>query len=174
MVEDAEVNHSDVTLPVLVRVGKNSCRTRTLAARCADQRVADEASRSKRRWSKVAITLGPVIVMVSIVWEMARTNPVCGFFVEARSLRGYEMDQGRTSFVIDLALLLLTLAVAPKQSVGVGYAAAVVGFGTIGGAAFAHASGPDVVSITFSTFAIPPQPVAGRDAVPNLQKPCAA
>ena len=76
MVEDAEVNHSDVTLPVLLRVGKNSCRARTPAT-CSDgEHVADEETRSERNWGKVALTLGPAIVMAPAAWEMAPTGPL--------------------------------------------------------------------------------------------------
>jgi len=84
-----------------------------------DWAVADEEASLKHPWSKIAITLGSAIVMVSVVWEMARTNPAYGFLVEPWSLRGYELDQGWTYFAIGAALLLLALAVAPKRSVGV-------------------------------------------------------
>ena len=52
MVEDAEVNHSGVTLPVLLRVGKNSCRVRTPATRRNGPRVADEEARLKLELSQ--------------------------------------------------------------------------------------------------------------------------
>ncbi len=52
MVEDAEVNHSGVTLPVLLRVGKNSCRARTPATRCNGPRVADEKALLKLELSQ--------------------------------------------------------------------------------------------------------------------------
>ena len=108
----------------------------------------------KQNWSKIAITLGPAIVMIAIVWEMARTNPAYGFLVEPWSLRGYEMDQGWTYFAIGLALLLLGIAVTPKRSVETGYSAAVVALGTIVGTVLALVFGPDVMSITFSTLVV--------------------
>lgn len=108
----------------------------------------------KQHWSKIAITLGPAIVMVSVVWEMARTNPAYGFLVEPWSLRGYELDQGWTYFAIGAALLLLALAVAQKRSVEVGYSAAVVALGTVAGTVLAVVFGPEVVSITFSMFVV--------------------
>lgn len=108
----------------------------------------------KHNWSKIAITLGPAIVMVAIAWEMARTNPAYGFLVEPWSLHGYEMDQGWTYFAIGLALLLLALAVTPKRSVETGYSAAVVALGTIVGTVLVATFGPDVVSITFSTLIV--------------------
>lgn len=108
----------------------------------------------KQHWSKIAITLGPAIVMVSVVWEMARTNPAYGFLVEPWSLRGYELDQGWTYFAIGASLLLLALAVAQKRSVEVGYSAAVVALGTVAGTVLAVVFGPEVVSITFSMFVV--------------------
>ena len=108
----------------------------------------------KQNWSKIAITVGPVIVMAAVAWEMARTNPAYGFLVEPWSLRGYELDQGWTYFAIGLALLLLALAVTPKRSVEVGYSAAVVALGTIAGTVLVATFGPNVVAITFSMLVV--------------------
>ena len=106
----------------------------------------------KHNWSKIAVTLGPVIVMASIVWEYARTNPSYGFLVEPWSLRGYEMDQGWTYFAVGTALLLLSLAVIPKRAVELPYSATVVGVTTIVAAVLGFVFGADTVTITFSFF----------------------
>ncbi len=106
----------------------------------------------KHNWSKIAVTLGPVIVMASIVWEYARTNPAYGFLVEPWSLRGYEMDQGWTYFAVGAALLLLSLVVIPGRAVQVPYSATVVGITTVIAAILGFVFGADSVTITFSFF----------------------
>ncbi|MEA2010682.1 MAG: hypothetical protein U9N78_08260, partial [Actinomycetota bacterium] len=104
----------------------------------------------KQNWSKIAIALGPAIVMVSIAWEMARTNPAYNFLVEPWALNGYEMDQGWTYFAIGVVLLLVGLAVMPKRAVEVPYSAAVVAFATVAATVLALVYAPGTVSITFS------------------------
>jgi hypothetical protein len=104
----------------------------------------------KQNWSKIAIALGPAIVMVSIVWEMARTNPSYNFLVEPWALNGYEMDQGWTYLTVGVVLLLMGLAVMPKRAVEVPYSAAVVGFAIVAATVLAVVYGPETVSITFS------------------------
>ena len=104
----------------------------------------------KQNWSKIAIALGPAIVMVSIVWEMARTNPAYNFLVEPWAMKGYEMDQGWTYLAVGVVLLLMGLAVMSKRAVEVPYSAAVVTFVTVAATVPAVVYGPETVSITFS------------------------
>jgi hypothetical protein len=104
----------------------------------------------KQNWSKIAIALGPAIVMVSIVWEMARTNPAYNFLVEPWAMYGYEMDQGWTFFSVGAVLLLMGLAVAPKKAVEVPYSAAVVAAATVAATVLVLVFGPESMSITFS------------------------
>ena len=104
----------------------------------------------KQNWSKIAIALGPAIVMVSIVWEMARTNPAYNFLVEPWAMKGYEMDQGWTYLAVGVVLLLTGLAVISKRAVEVPYSAAVVAFATVAATVLAVVYGPETVSITFS------------------------
>ncbi|MEN8114592.1 MAG: hypothetical protein ABFS21_09410 [Actinomycetota bacterium] len=104
----------------------------------------------KQNWSKIAVTLGPAIVMASIVWELARTNPAYGYLVEPWSMRGYELTQGWTYFAAGLMLFLLGLAVSPKRAVELPYSATVVGVTTLVVTVLAAAFGPDAVSLTFS------------------------
>lgn len=108
----------------------------------------------KQNWSKIAIALGPAIVMVSIVWELARTNPAYGFLVEPWALRGYEMDQGWTYFAVGVVLLLTALAVMSRRAVEVPYSAAVVAFATVASTVLALVYGPESASIKFSGFVV--------------------
>lgn len=104
----------------------------------------------KQNWSKIAIALGPAIVMVSIVWELARTNPAYNFLVEPWALKGYEMDQGWTYLAIGVVLLLMGLAVMPKRAVEVPYSVAFVAFATVAATVLAVVYGSETVSVTFS------------------------
>jgi len=104
----------------------------------------------KNNWSKIAVALGPAMVMVTVVWEMVRTNPAYNFLVEPWALSGYETDQGWTYFAVGLVLLLLGLAVMPKRSVEIPYSAAVVAFAVVASSILGLVFGPATVSITFS------------------------
>ncbi len=108
----------------------------------------------KQNWSKIAIALGPAIVMVSIVWEMARTNPAYNFLVEPWAMKGYEMDQGWTYLAVGVVLLLMGLAVISKKAVEVPYSAAVVAFATVAATVLAVVYGPETISITFSSVIV--------------------
>jgi len=108
----------------------------------------------KQNWSKIAIALGPSIVMAAIAWEMARTNPAYNFLVEPWALNGYEMDQGWMYFAVGVVLLLTALAVMPKRAVEVPYSAAVVAFATVASTVLALVYGPESVSITFSGIVV--------------------
>ena len=104
----------------------------------------------KHQWNKIALILGPVIVMASIVWEYARTDPAYGFLVEPWSIRGYEIAQGWAYFAIGMALLLLGLAVMPARAVEVRYSASVVGIAAVLAGILGFFLGPDTISITFT------------------------
>ncbi len=104
----------------------------------------------KHYWSKIAVALGPAIVMVAVVWELVRTNPAYNFLVEPWALSGYETDQGWTYFAVGLVLLLLGLAVIPKRSVEIPYSATVVALAVVASTILGLVFGPATVSITFS------------------------
>jgi hypothetical protein len=104
----------------------------------------------KHQWSKIALVLGPVIVMASIVWEYARTNPAYGYLVEPWALRGYDMPEGWIYFAIGSGLLLLGLAVMPARAVELPYAASVVVITTVVAGILGMVLGPDSISITFN------------------------
>ena len=49
----------------------------------------------KKHWSKIAIALGPTIIIASIVWEYARTNPDYNFLIEPWAIKGFEVEWSR-------------------------------------------------------------------------------
>lgn len=48
----------------------------------------------KKNWTKIALALGPVIMIASAAWEYARVKSDYNFLVQPWSLRGYEMSHG--------------------------------------------------------------------------------
>lgn len=59
----------------------------------------------KKNWAKIALALGPIIMIASVTWEYARMNPDYNFLVQPWSLRGFEMSHGWV--MVTLAILLL-------------------------------------------------------------------
>jgi hypothetical protein len=60
----------------------------------------------KKYWTAIALALGPAILIVTIVWEMARTNPAYTFIVNPWSIKGYETVHGWVFLWLGLALLI--------------------------------------------------------------------
>ena len=81
----------------------------------------------KKHWSKIAIALGPTIIIASVVWEYARTNPEYNFLIEPWALKGVDTDHGVVFVVMSLLLLIGGLATAwegaLRQPVAAGIAA---------------------------------------------------
>lgn len=81
----------------------------------------------KKHWSKIAIALGPTIIIASVVWEYARTNPEYNFLIEPWALRGYDTDHGEVFIVMSALLLIGGMATAwegtLRQPVAAGIAA---------------------------------------------------
>ena len=81
----------------------------------------------KKHWSKIAIALGPTIIIASIVWEYARTNPDYNFLIEPWAIKGFDTDHGIVFLVMSALLLIGGLATAwegaLRQPVAAGIAA---------------------------------------------------
>jgi hypothetical protein len=60
----------------------------------------------KKNWTKVALALGPIIMIASVAWEYARLKPDYNFLVQPWSLRGYEMSHGRVIATMGVLLLI--------------------------------------------------------------------
>lgn len=59
----------------------------------------------KKNWTKVALVLGPVIMIASVAWEYARMKPSYNFLVQPWALRGYETTHGWV--IVTLGVLVL-------------------------------------------------------------------
>lgn len=60
----------------------------------------------KKNWSKIALALGPIIMIATVAWEYARMKPEYNFLVEPWSLRGYDMAHGWVIATMGVLLLI--------------------------------------------------------------------
>ena len=63
----------------------------------------------KKNWTKIALALGPAIMVASAAWEYARMKPGDTFLTQPGSLRGYEMRHGWIIATIGVLLLIAGL-----------------------------------------------------------------
>lgn len=79
----------------------------------------------KKHWSKIALVLGPMIMIASVAWEYARLKPDYNFLIQPWSLRGYDTRQGWAILAMGVLLViggLLTSwegSIKPAVSAGV-------------------------------------------------------
>lgn len=104
----------------------------------------------KRYWTGIALTLGPLVVVATVVWELARTNPEYRFLVEPWSMKGYETVHGWVFVTVALALLgggLLVLTEWSTTKIG---RLVALGYFVVAGTAiaFAFASEPQTVTLS--------------------------
>ncbi len=105
----------------------------------------------KKNWTKVAIALGPAIIVASVVWEFARTNPDYNFLIQPWSLRGYETDFGVVYATLGILLLIGGIATAWEGALRDSVSAAVAGYFVIAMTGFAFAFGNEEITISVTT-----------------------
>jgi len=79
----------------------------------------------KKNWTKIALALGPMIMIASVSWEYARIKPDYNFLVQPWSLRGYEVSHGWVIATVGVLLLIGGLLTAWEGSVKPAISAAV-------------------------------------------------
>ena len=107
----------------------------------------------KKNWSKIAIALGPVIVIASIVWEYARTNPEYNFLITPWSLRGYDVDHGEVFLVASILLLIGALATTWEGTLRTSVSAAITAYFVIAGTVFAAIYGEQEITVDLTVVA---------------------
>ena len=107
----------------------------------------------KKNWTKIAIALGPVIVIASVVWEYARTNSSYGFVVTPWAMRGYELDQGQIFVVASVLALVAGLATTWERATRPAVAAAITAFIVIAATVFTAFYGSRTITINLTVFA---------------------
>lgn len=108
----------------------------------------------KKNWTKIALALGPVIMMGSITWEYARNSADYTYLVQPWSMRGYESIHGWIIFVAAVLLLIGGLFTSMERSMQPRYSALIVGYIVLGATVFAAFFAKDAITVTFSTLYI--------------------
>lgn len=107
----------------------------------------------KKNWTKIAIVMGPVIVIASIAWEYARTNSSYGFLIEPWAMRGYELDQGQIFIVAAVLALIAGLATTWEGATRPAVAAAITAFIVIATTVFAAVYGSRTITVNMTVVA---------------------
>ncbi|MEN8237716.1 MAG: hypothetical protein ABFR53_00805 [Actinomycetota bacterium] len=90
----------------------------------------------KKNWTKVALALGPVVMIATLAWEYARMKPDYNFLIQPWSLRGFEMTHGWVIAVLGLLLLIGGLLTSWEGSVKPAMSAAVTMYLVVAAVAF--------------------------------------
>jgi len=59
----------------------------------------------KKNWTKIALVIGPVIMISTVAWEYARMKPDYNFLVQPWAIRGYDTTHGWV--IVTLGVLLV-------------------------------------------------------------------
>lgn len=110
-----------------------------------------EAPTVKKHWTKIAIALGPVIMIASVVWEYARTNPSYNFLVEPWAIRGYETDHMWVYIVAAVLVLIGGLATSWDGALRNGAAAVITTYFVIAATFFTVVFGAEDLTISITT-----------------------
>jgi hypothetical protein len=90
----------------------------------------------KKHWTKVALALGPIIMIATIAWEYARMKPGYNFLIQPWSIRGYELEQGWAIAAMGVLLLIGGLLTSWEDSVRPAVSAAVTMYLVLAATAF--------------------------------------
>jgi hypothetical protein len=100
-------------------------------------RVAADGGTVKKNWTKIAIAIGPMVIIATVVWEYARTNPSYNFLIEPWSLRGYQTGHGAAFVALGIILLIGGLATSWERSLTNSWSMIVATYFVLAGAAYA-------------------------------------
>jgi hypothetical protein len=105
----------------------------------------------KKNWTKIAIALGPAIILASIVWEYARTNPDYNFLIAPWAIRGYETDHGAVFATLAVVLLVGGLATSWERALENRISAVIAAYFVLAGTIFAFVFGERELTFNVST-----------------------
>lgn len=108
----------------------------------------------KKNWTKVALALGPIIMIASISWEYARTTSDYTYLIQPWSMRGYENVHGWVIVVAGVLLLIGGLFTSMERSMQPRYSALIVGYIVVVTTLFAAFFARDSISITMSPVTV--------------------
>lgn len=102
----------------------------------------------KKHWTKLAIALGPVIIIASVVWEFARTNPEYNFLIEPWAIRGYDTEFGVPYIVLGVLLLVGGIATSWEGTLRDSVSATVAVYFIVAMTGYAFAFGNEELTIS--------------------------
>jgi hypothetical protein len=105
----------------------------------------------KRNWTKIAIALGPLMLISSFVWEFARMNPDYKFLIQPWAMRGNEMVHGDVFAALGIFLLIAGLATSWERATKPLYSVVIVLFIVIAGAAVTAKYSDTTFDLTVNT-----------------------
>lgn len=105
----------------------------------------------KKNWTKIAIALGPAIIIASVVWEVARVNQSFSFVITPWSIRGYDSDHGAVYAALGILLLLGGLAVSWEGAMRNRTSIAIAAYFVVASTAFAFILADREITLTVTT-----------------------
>ena len=110
----------------------------------------------KRNWTKIALALGPMIMISTYVWEYARTKPAYTYLVQPWSIRGFDTIHGEIFVVAAVLLLVAGMLTASDRSMNATGSAVIVAYVILASVGFAMRYVTDDITLTLQ----PPMNVA--------------
>ena len=101
----------------------------------------------KKNWTKIALALGPAIMIASVAWEYASVDPEYIYLIQPWSLRGYETVHGSIIAAIGVLLLIGGLSTSMERSMKPLNSALIVGYLIVGATGFAAYFAVDTLTI---------------------------
>ena len=102
----------------------------------------------KKNWTKIAIALGPVIIIASVVWEFARTNPDYNFLIEPWAIRGFDTNFGVPYIVLGILLLIGGIATSWEGTLRDSMSATIAVYFIVAMTGYAFAFGNEELTIS--------------------------
>jgi len=103
----------------------------------------------KKNWTKIALALGPVLMISSVTWEYARIVSTYTFLIQPWAMRGHETIHGQIIVVLGILLLVAGLLTSIERALKPRNSALIVGYVVIAATGFTATFGRDT-----STFAL--------------------
>lgn len=104
----------------------------------------------KKYWTKLAIALGPVTIIASVVWEFARTNPEYNLLIEPWAIRGYDTNFGVPYIVLGILLLIGGIATSWEGTLRDSVSATIAVYFIVAMTGYAFVFGNEELSISIT------------------------
>lgn len=110
----------------------------------------------KKNWTKIALALGPAIMVASYVWEYAKTTADYTYLVQPWAIRGSDTIHGEIFAVVGILLFIGGILTASERSMTTIGSALIVGYVILASTGVALRYATDEITFTLA----PPMNVA--------------